>query len=46
MTVIPLAREASSATVADDCSEFYARYRRPLVAYVAPERSPLEQLYA
>jgi len=35
VTVIPLARQASSATVADDCSEFYARYRRPLVAYVA-----------
>lgn len=35
MTVIPLVRPASSATVADDCSEFYARYRRPLLAYVA-----------
>lgn len=35
MTVIPLVRQASPATVADDCSEFYARYRRPLVSYVA-----------
>ena len=35
MTVMPFVREATSATEADDCSEFYARYRRPLLAYVA-----------
>ena len=35
MTVMPLVRPDSSATAADDCSEFYARYRQPLLAYVA-----------
>jgi len=32
---MPFVRPASSAAEADDCSEFYARYRRPLLAYVA-----------
>jgi RNA polymerase sigma factor (sigma-70 family) len=32
---MPFVRPASSATGADDCSEFYTRYRRPLLAYVA-----------
>ena len=35
MTVMPFVRPDTSATAADDCSEFYARYRRPLLAYVA-----------
>lgn len=34
MTVLPFVRPDSSVTEADDCSEFYARYRRPLLAYV------------